>query len=65
MSKTQEAVKLVQGGMTAYAAAKQVGISISAVTRGVQRAAKYPDKRCPCCNQIVMDEELLKKIKAE
>jgi hypothetical protein len=52
-SKTMQAVALVEQGMTAYAAAKQVGINASAVTRALQRRE---DKTiCPCCGQIVRE----------
>ena len=36
LSRTKQALKLVDAGMTAYAAAAKVGINRSAVTRGLQ-----------------------------
>ena len=63
-SKTMQAVELVEQGMTAYAAAKQMGINASAVTRALQRRE---DKTiCPCCGQIVregfkVDRSVLKR----
>lgn len=63
MSKTQEAIKLVEGGMTVYASAKKVGINESAVARGIARKASNADRRCPCCHQIVRDDDVLAEIK--
>lgn len=63
MSKTQDAIKLVESGMSAYASAKQVGISAGAVSRGLKRKAENSDSRCPCCNQVVKDKDVLKSIK--
>lgn len=52
-SKTMQAVALVEQGMSAYAAAKQLGISPSAVSRAIQRRE---DKTvCPCCGQVVRE----------
>lgn len=50
-SKTMEALKLVDQGMTRYAAAKQVGISESAVHRAWHR--RQGKTICPTCNQII------------
>lgn len=52
-SKTMQAVALVEQGMTAYAAAKQLDISPSAVTRALQR--REGKQLCPCCGQIVRE----------
>lgn len=53
-SKTMQALDLVlKDGLTAYAAAKQVGINQSAVSRAL---ARREDKDiCPCCGQIVRE----------
>ena len=50
-SKTMQAIDLVAQGMTAYAAAKQVGISRSAVHRALSR--RDGKDLCPCCGQVV------------
>lgn len=64
-SRTMKALDLVLiDGLTAYAAAKQVGINPSAVTRALQRREDKP--LCPCCGQIVregfkVDRSVLKR----
>ena len=50
-SRTQQAVALVDKGMAVHAAAKQVGISHSAVFRAL--AVRETQVRCPCCGQSV------------
>jgi hypothetical protein len=50
-SKTMQALELVNQGMTRYAAAKQVGISESAVHRAFYRRKNKPV--CPSCNQVI------------
>ena len=50
-SKTMEALALVDQGMTRYAAAKQIGISESAVHRAWHR--RQGKTICPTCNQII------------
>ena len=50
-SKTMEALALVDQGMTRYAAAKQIGISESAVHRAWHR--RQGKSICPTCNQII------------
>jgi len=62
-SRTMQAVELVQQGMTVYAAAKQIGVSRSAVFRAL--ATREDKTVCPCCGQIVregfqLDPEKLK-----
>ena len=53
-SKTMQALDMVLiDGMTAYAAAKKVGINPSAVTRAIQR--REDKKICPCCGQVVRE----------
>jgi len=51
-SKTMEALALVDQGMTRYAAAKQIGISESAVHRAWHR--RQGKNICPTCNQIIL-----------
>jgi predicted transcriptional regulator len=63
MSKTKEAIKLVEQGMTVYAACKQLGLSRSAVSRAIARKEENKDRLCPCCGQVVRDQEMLEKIK--
>lgn len=50
-SRTAQAVALVDQGMTAYAAAKQLGIQQSAVSRALARRAAR--RVCPACRQVV------------
>ena len=54
-SKTQQAIDLMREnpGMTAYAAAAQVGVSEQAIY-GAMRRTKDRQK-CPCCGQVVRD----------
>lgn len=53
-SKTMQAMGLVKDeGLSAYAAAKRLGISPSAVTRALQR--REDKEVCPCCGQVVRD----------
>lgn len=53
-SKTMQALDLVLiDGMTAYAAAKKVGINASAVSRALAR--REDKKICPCCGQVVRE----------
>ena len=37
-----KALRLIAGGMTAYAAAKKVGIALSTIYRAKKRAARKP-----------------------
>jgi len=50
-SKTMLALDLVDQGLTKYAAAKEVGVSESAVHRAWHRRKDKPV--CPTCNQII------------
>jgi len=53
-SKTQQAVELVEKrGLTPHAAAKQLGLSASAVYRALDRVQERTI--CPCCRQVVRD----------
>lgn len=53
-SKTQQAVALVDEGLSTHAAAKRLGISQAAVHRAVARRRNR--KTCPCCGQIIRDQ---------
>ena len=53
-SRTQQAIDLVDKGLTQYAAAAMVRISPSCVTRGLQRRAAKLGKgvvACPTCKR--------------
>lgn len=55
-SRTQQALELVAGGMTAYAAAEKVGITEQAVyaaKRRLEKARQAGKETCPCCGQVV------------
>lgn len=53
-SKTMQAVDLVlDQGLTAYAAAKQIGINQSAVHRALAR--REGKETCPCCGQVLRE----------
>jgi predicted transcriptional regulator len=53
LSKTQQAVALVDGGMSAYAAAQKLEISASAISRALARREAAKGRICPCCSQVV------------
>jgi hypothetical protein len=55
LSKTQQALALMRDGkMTRYAAAKQLGLSPSAVYVAEKREADRQLKdRCPCCDGVL------------
>lgn len=55
-SKTQQAIDLMAANpdMTAYRAAKEVGVSLSAVYTTIGRKRKQADRqRCECCGQLL------------
>lgn len=54
-SRTQQALDLVDGGMSAYAAAKALNLAPSAVNRALQARKRGP--RCPTCGQIIRNAE--------
>jgi hypothetical protein len=57
-SKTMQALRLIDDeGLTAYAAAKRLGISAAAITRAQQRRAGR--EICPCCGQVVRSPSAL------
>lgn len=51
--RTRQALALVQGGMTAHAAATKLGLNSSAVYRALARAQNKP--LCPCCGQALRE----------
>ncbi len=56
MSKTQEAIALVNQGMTPFAAAKQVGLSANTLYVALKRQReKQGIEACPCCGQVVRE----------
>ena len=50
-TKTDRAIELVNGGMSVYAAAKQVGVDHGSVYRAIKRAQERGT--CPHCGQIL------------
>lgn len=60
MSKTQDALALVAGGMAPFAAAKQVGLSPNTLYVAIKREReKSASKvRCPCCGTLVPHSQL-------
>lgn len=51
-SKTQQALDLVDEGVTPFAAAHQIGVAPSTVYIAIKRR-KHSGRRCPCCNQAL------------
>ncbi|MCK9511218.1 MAG: helix-turn-helix domain-containing protein [Pigmentiphaga sp.] len=60
MSKTQEALRLMHDkGLTAYAAAKEVGITPTTLYAAIKREeAKGAMEACPCCGSMVRAERI-------
>lgn len=59
-SKTMQALDLItNSGISAYAAAKEVGIHASAVHRALKR--REEKTICPCCNQVVQEGFFINK----
>ena len=54
-SKTQQAIDLMREnpGLTAYAAAAQVGVSEQAIYGAMKRTKDR--QKCPCCGQVVRE----------
>ena len=52
MTKTQQALDLIAGGMSPYAAAHAVGVSTSAVYRA--QALEASRERCAACNAPIV-----------
>lgn len=65
MSKTQEAMALVDQGMTPYAAAKQVGLSANALYVALKkRREKQGVEPCPCCGTLVPSDRIKREVLA-
>jgi predicted DNA-binding protein (UPF0251 family) len=59
MSKTQEAIALVNQGVTPFAAARQVGLSTNTLYVALKKArAKKGVEVCPCCGTLVSGEKI-------
>ncbi len=59
MSKTQEAIALVNQGMTPFAAAKQVGLSANTLYVALKRQRERQSvEACPCCGSLVPAEKI-------
>ena len=52
-SKTQQALELIEQGMSQYAVAKQLGITQSGISRARNR--RLDKTICPCCAQVIRD----------
>lgn len=58
MSKTQEAIALVESGVSPFAAAKQIGIQANTLYVALKRKREKEEKaagrvHCPCCGSLV------------
>ncbi|MER2541451.1 MAG: hypothetical protein ABTQ26_19590 [Azonexus sp.] len=59
MSRTQQALALWRSGQTPYAAAKEVGLSPTALYAAIKREeAKNEKEPCPCCGTLVPGEKI-------
>lgn len=59
MSRTQQALALWRAGHTPYAAAKEVGLSPTALYAAIKREeAKGNMASCPCCGSVVPAEKI-------
>lgn len=58
MTKTEQALALMRENpsMTAYAAAKAVGMSQSVLTRAIKARNDKTKKRCPVCGHVLRDK---------
>lgn len=66
MSKTQEALALVNQGMTPFAAAKQVGLSANTLYVALKKErAKQGVEACPCCGTLVAGEKINRNVLRE
>jgi len=50
LTSTQQALKLVDAGMSAYKAAQEIGINRSVITRALKRRAEK-EVVCPTCKR--------------
>lgn len=64
MSKTQNALKLMrEKGLSAYAAAKEAGITPTAIYAAIKREeAKGTLAACPCCGSLVSGEKINREV---
>lgn len=63
MSKTQEALALVNQGMTPFAAAKQVGLSANTLYVALKKQRERQGvEACPCCGTLVPGEKINREV---
>lgn len=65
LSKTMQALKLVDQGMKVREAAKEIGISEQAVYTAKKRQEEsiaLGKVRCPCCNSLVPEERINREV---
>lgn len=63
MSKTKDAVALVNQGMAPFAAAKQVGLSPNTLYVVLKKQReKQGIETCPCCGSLVSAEKIRKDV---
>jgi hypothetical protein len=64
MSKTKEAMALVDTGMAPYAAARQVGVASNTLYVALKRRreAVLPKVKCPCCGKSVMERFVRREV---
>jgi hypothetical protein len=64
MSKTQEALRLMRDkGLTAYAAAKEAGITPTTLYLAIKReATKGTMQPCPCCGSMVAVDRINRSV---
>jgi predicted DNA-binding protein (UPF0251 family) len=66
MSKTQEALGLVNQGMTPFAAAKKVGLSANTLYVALKKQReKQGIATCPCCGMLVPVEKINRAVLKE
>lgn len=59
MSKTQDAMALVDQGMAPYAAARQVEMSPNTLYVALKRRReKETQEACPCCGSLVAKDKI-------
>ena len=62
MSKTEQAIKLVESGMTQYRAAAEVGIHRATLSRAwkahTERKKVETPGICPCCGQMLPEQKV-------
>ena len=57
MSKTKEAMALVDQGVAPFAAAKQVGMAPSTLYVALKKRREKEQGHCPCCGQKLPAEK--------